>query len=543
MAKLPSTLHETTPAPAQLPARSGSLITPEDVLFLDEVRRTRAFNLFIGLTAVGIALGLPFLGGDPVAKLLMLITCVIAIPFGFGCYWYLRNAELYTARLVKLVGHAYNLALLPAYYYFGPMSGVVALVPIGVFMFSIGHWVNAVRSLVVVFCGSHALLSMLFTVEILEYRSLVVPAHHSTVDSIFILSVTQGIFIAAYFLGRDMRRSSLEILARHDRVVRDVVQREALLQEAMIELDQARQNGVGRYSELVVGSFKLGPLLGRGGMGEVYEAVHITTDEPAAIKLLLPSSAIEARLVERFMRELEVAAALVSPHIVRVLEVPEPSSPLKYLAMERLRGQSLAEILRHQSTLPAPDTARMLREIGAGVHAAHRAGIVHRDLKPANVFAHRETAKRIVWKVLDFGVSKLSDSDGTLTGSRVVGTPGYMAPEQASDQLVDYRADLFALTTMVYRVLTGNPPFSGSDVATILYAIVHTMPVRPSLYCKLPIELEYVLAIGLAKEPDNRFADVPELVRAVEEGMAGRIDPDLRDRAEILLSEFPWRKE
>src|SRR5262249_31133523 len=157
--------------------------------------------------------------------------------------------------------------------------------------------------------------------------------------------------------------------------------------------------------------------------------------------------------VRRFLRELHTAAAIDSPHVVRVIAIGE--EPLPHLVMERLRGRDLSSILREARTLAPAKVVELLEQAGAGVTAAGAVGIIHRDLKPQNVFLAGTT-----WKILDFGVSRLADTGDTLTAGHLVGTPAYMAPEQARGARVDHRADLYALAAIAYRCLTGHAPYS-----------------------------------------------------------------------------------
>ena len=243
----------------------------------------------------------------------------------------------------------------------------------------------------------------------------------------------------------------------------------------------------------------------------------------------------------RFLREVEVAATLDEPHIVRVLEFGNASAPVPYLAMERLRGQDLAQILREQRRLDAEQVVELLDEAGRGIAAAARAGVVHRDLKPQNLFLAQQPAGPPIWKVLDFGVSKLVGERGTLTQGQVVGTPVYMAPEQAQGREVDQRADLYALAAIAYRCITGSLPFRARDVPSIMYQVVYKMPVRPSALVEVPEDVEHVLLIAMAKNPAHRFPTANELARALEDGLKGRLPEAVRGRARELARLHPWR--
>src|SRR5262245_1827578 len=189
------------------------------------------------------------------------------------------------------------------------------------------------------------------------------------------------------------------------------------------------------------------------------------------------------------MREAEAAARLESPHVVSVLEIGTTAGEIPFIAMERLRGFDLAHHLRRHRRLGIPNVLVLVQEIAAGLDAARAAGIVHRDIKPHNLFLS-ERDGHFAWKVLDFGVSKLAGRSGTLTRGHVVGTPGYMAPEQARGEEVDHRADLYALAAIAYRALTGQPPFTAKDVPATLHEVVYRMPAQPSTILDLPADID-----------------------------------------------------
>jgi serine/threonine-protein kinase len=274
-------------------------------------------------------------------------------------------------------------------------------------------------------------------------------------------------------------------------------------------------------------------------MGEVYEAERIDGGGAAAVKVLARGALGDRNKVARFVRELEIAGKLDAPNVVRVLEIGEPGSELPYLAMERLRGQDLAELMRERRSLPIGEVVDLARGVAAGLGAAHAAGIVHRDLKPSNVFRHDEGGGRLVWKILDFGVSKLAGS-GELTRDVVIGTPGYMAPEQARGGEADARADVYALAAIAYKALTGSAPFSGTDVPATLFKVVHKMPVRPGELAPVSADVDAVLAVGLAKDAEQRFASAGELADALAAAARGQLGEHLRERARTVLTDRAW---
>jgi serine/threonine-protein kinase len=210
--------------------------------------------------------------------------------------------------------------------------------------------------------------------------------------------------------------------------------------------------------------------------------------------------------------------------------------------MELLAGTDLASLLRRRRRLPGREVIDLLRQIGRGLDAAHRLGVVHRDLKPQNLFL-ADTAEGQVWKLLDFGVSRLVGADSSLTRGQAVGTPSYMSPEQARGRDVDHRADLFALGVVAYRALTGRPPFSGREVPQILYSVVHAMPPRPSEVADLSPAVDDVLAVAMAKRPADRFDTAAELAEALEAALAGRVALALQARADRLTLRWPWGRD
>jgi serine/threonine-protein kinase len=296
------------------------------------------------------------------------------------------------------------------------------------------------------------------------------------------------------------------------------------LAEVKDEAARASRKNEGRWTGQAMGSFKLGLVLGRGAMGEVYEGIG-ANGRPAAVKLLNQRATGSSALVERFHREMTVAARLDSPHIVRVYEISPPDAPVPYIAMERLHGTDLAARLRTESRMPSDELVVMLDQVARALEVARLANIVHRDLKPHNLFLHEGGT----WKVLDFGVSKLLGSgEGTLTGEGIVGTPQYMAPEQAAGGEVTHAADVYALGAIAYRCLTGRVPFKGKDLAELVYQLVHAAPVRPGLLGRVSTAIEDVLAVAMAKDPKKRFPSAIAFAQAFIAARRGRlvaIDP------------------
>jgi serine/threonine-protein kinase len=496
------------------------------------------------MPAIGIALALT-MHGDPLAAHLLIATSVVTITASLVLLVVLRDDKNYRVWLSTLIGHLAVVTLNASVYFFGVNSAVVAVTPIGTYFFALGQSFRGALSIHLHATLGHAALTILQVAAVIPEVGVLRAPSMTAPERIGVLIAIQGIFASAFLMARGLRKSTLATMEDLDRAVRDNAQRQALLDEAKHDLAWAlRLGGPGRYTSQAAGSYRLGNVIGRGAMGEVYEAVHAKTGEQAAVKLLGPEALANPDLVARFFRELQIAQSLSVDNVVKVLEVPRSFDELPYLAMERLRGETLADRLRKRPRMTVEESLDLMRGITRGVAAAHAAGIVHRDLKPRNVFAHAASDDAPpVWKILDFGVSKLIDRGGTLTHGHVVGTPGYMAPEQARGSDVDRRADLYALGVIAYRVLTGRPAFTGRDVPAILHAVVYETPPRPSEIAPIPEELDVVLAIAMAKRAADRFEDADQLAAAFAAAAAGTLDRTLRDRADTLLRAHPWGSE
>jgi serine/threonine protein kinase len=275
-----------------------------------------------------------------------------------------------------------------------------------------------------------------------------------------------------------------------------------------------------------MGSYQLGELLGRGGMGEVYYATHRMLARPAAIKLIRPEviggsdSAAAQLAVARFRREAEAAANLRSPHTVELYDFGVTDDQTLYFVMELLEGLNLESLVRRHGPLPAGRVVHILRQVCASLEEAHVRGLVHRDIKPANIHVGRVGLVYDFVKVLDFGLVK-PISDGTLEyslatqGGLVIGTPGYMAPEIALSAKVDGRADLYSLGCVAYYLLTGRQVFEGDTVMQVFAQHLQAAPTSPSQRgpCTVPPDLEQLVLSCLAKKPEDRPQSAAELDR------------------------------
>jgi len=252
--------------------------------------------------------------------------------------------------------------------------------------------------------------------------------------------------------------------------------------------------------------------LGQGGMGAVYLAQG-TDDRLVAIKVLHPSLAADAALVERFHAEARAASRIGHPSIVAVRDLGHAPPDLHYLVMEYLSGRSLTKALEDGAMAPAR-VCELVSQMLAGLSAAHVRGVVHRDLKPDNLQLVTDPQGREQLKILDFGVAKVLGGPGsgqTVAGT-LVGTPEYMAPEQVAGDQVDARADLYAVGIIAYRLLTGVLPFTGPTVLAVLMSHQQDVPASPSSINPLvPQAVSDVVMRALAKKPEGRFSSADEM--------------------------------
>ena len=259
--------------------------------------------------------------------------------------------------------------------------------------------------------------------------------------------------------------------------------------------------------------------IGRGGMGEVYEATHARLAGRYAVKLLLEEIAANPEAFARFRREAEVTSALRHPNIIQVIDFNEMTDGTPYLVMEFLEGIELSREIERVGQLSVDRVQEILRQTSSALTAAHNRGVVHRDLKPENLFLARvEGEDHEVVKVLDFGISKVKEATTKLTKeSALLGTAHYMAPEQALGDVdqIDARSDQFSLGAIVYQMLAGREPFWGDSVAAVVYQVVHKQP--PALPTVNPAVSRPVAAVverAMAKKRDERFPSMRDFHQA-----------------------------
>ncbi len=278
---------------------------------------------------------------------------------------------------------------------------------------------------------------------------------------------------------------------------------------------------------VVNGKYRLVRLLGEGGMGSVYEAVHEVLGTRVAIKVLHPELSRRTGLVERFLQEARVAAQIRSAHVVQVTDVDRTPEGHAYIVMELLEGEPLSTILDRQHKLAVPTAADYTLQILEALEAAHALGVIHRDLKPENVFLTYAAGKATL-KLIDFGIAKARRTDPqqrNLTVAGVVmGTAEYMPPEQArSADKVDARSDLYAVGVMLYEMIAGSRPVGGED-ARIVATRVERGEVIPLVQAapEVPREVAGLVHRAMAARPELRFATATEMRIALDNAVAGR---------------------
>jgi serine/threonine protein kinase len=284
--------------------------------------------------------------------------------------------------------------------------------------------------------------------------------------------------------------------------------------------------------QVVSARYRVVRLLGEGGMGQVFEAEQIAIEKKVALKVLKAELSLRADVVERFHREAVSACRIKHPNVVDVFDLGQLADGRFYLAMELLEGRDLAQLLAESAPLSPARGVDLALQICRALAAAHKAGVVHRDLKPENIYLHRTPDGDEVAKIVDFGIAQLrapqKEAPAKVDGARhrrltvegaVVGTPEYMAPEQAKGLPIDQRVDIYAVGAMLYEMFVGRPPFTANTLMHILALQMSDDPPLPmckaNVHLEISPELEQVIMRALAKNPDERYASMAALIDAI----------------------------
>lgn len=267
------------------------------------------------------------------------------------------------------------------------------------------------------------------------------------------------------------------------------------------------------------GRYRLVALLGRGGMGEVWRAHDTETDRVVAIKLLPASLSADEEFQQRFRREAHAAARLNDPHVIPIHHYGEINGQL-YVDMRLIEGRDLETVLADGPLDPAR-AVRIIEQVARALNAAHKVGLIHRDIKPSNILLDADDFAYLI----DFGIARALDETRMTKSGNTIGTFQYIAPERLDDRAEeDARADIYSLACVLYESLTGHPPFPGHTMAHLVNAHLYMPPPRPSTtQSDVPEEVDDVIATGMAKDPDQRYATTIELANAARDAITDPI--------------------
>ena len=287
--------------------------------------------------------------------------------------------------------------------------------------------------------------------------------------------------------------------------------------------DAIRALAEARAGQVIAQRYRLGRLLGWGGMGMVFEAEHVAIRRRLAVKLLHATFIEIQDAARRFEREAVTAGRLRHPNCVEVSDFGQLDDGSLYLVMELLTGRSLGTLLDESERLPPARAIHIVRQILRGLSHAHSLGVVHRDIKPDNVFLVERDGDSDFVKLLDFGIAKLvgEAADGmtqlTQTGT-AVGTPSYLSPEQVFGSALDGRADLYSTTVVLYEMISGRTPFAGDAVAVVKQHLTAEPPPLAEVAPDVPVSphLTGVIERCLAKDPADRYASAVEYLAALD---------------------------
>ncbi len=268
---------------------------------------------------------------------------------------------------------------------------------------------------------------------------------------------------------------------------------------------------------LIAGKYELDSLIGEGGMGAVWRARNVALDAPVAIKVVR-ATGDRALLSGRLMQEARAAAKLAHPAIVKVFDIGQTENGDPFIVMELLQGASLGDVLERDGRLPAVQAVRLMLPIADALWLAHDKGIVHRDLKPDNVFIVEQEGS-IQPTLVDFGIVKIEEKESSTHLTKagdVLGSPDYMSPEQARGlDRINHLTDVWSFCIVLYELITGETPFDGANYNALLRQIVEATPVSLLERAAADAELSAIVARGLSKQPEQRFASMGELGRAL----------------------------
>jgi serine/threonine-protein kinase len=482
-----------------------------DVIRDEEAARAAAFGRAVAILCVVGLLVSAFRDLPLRDRIIINAPLAVLAITGLGVWWRSRKAGTYSRSLFRAFGLISAASALLLIYRLGVFTPIIVIIVLGLAFFINTADRKFAASMALVVIGIYLTLALLTSFGVLADAG--VWRTPGLQQKLSMSAIVTAVMLAQLFVTLANRRAMQDAIMSAQRAMRDVQTREAQLAEAQENLDLALRGGnAGRLTGRTLNGYRVGNVIGRGAMGEVYSARNEETGRRVAIKVLQGSD--DATMAERFVREAQIARKVQAPNLVELVDTGVAPDGSPFIAMELLEGRDLSAMLRDRTNLPLVEVVALVEACAKGLTALHDAGVIHRDLKPQNLFLPTSTTKE--WKILDYGVSKIVGA--TMTKGELLGTPGYMSPEQAQSKDVDIRSDVFSLGAVAYRALTGRRAFSGEDMPAILYQVVYGTPARPSTLIQgLPPGLEDVLYKALAKKRDERYRTPIELAIAFRE--------------------------
>jgi hypothetical protein len=349
-------------------------------------------------------------------------------------------------------------------------------------------------------------------------------------------TLIMGSYATAFALAAVIDRRYEDLVAQGERAIVRAAQQAALLDTARTDLaERLASESRGIFSGTRIGRYELGRVLGRSGAGDLYAATRPGAPGRLAIKVVRQDQPAETANLRQLLREAEALRRIRSEHVAKVVDFAGPDAEVPYLVMEFIEGTSLADLLYGRERLPIADVRALSRGIGRGLHDVHAAGVLHGDVKPSNVIRGADGK----WTLVDFGAAEVVGSSGVAPG-RVAGAPAYLAPEQLVGEPIDRHADLYSLCLVIYRALTGRPPYTAVSAKDIAEVARKQGPPDPRLFVDVPADVALALRVGLAAWPADRFDSGAELVAVLERAFDGRLEAAHRKRAHDVLRRQPW---
>jgi len=292
---------------------------------------------------------------------------------------------------------------------------------------------------------------------------------------------------------------------------------------------------------VVKGRYQIMSRLGEGGMGTVYLAEQVSIGRKVALKVLRGNYAMDDEFIERFRREARLAASLNHRNIVTVYDFDQGDDESLFIAMEYLDGEKLSDVIQRDGPLDMGRAVRLCLQFAEGLEAAHHAGVIHRDIKPDNIMVVGEEGAETI-KLMDFGIARLRDVAGTSRLTRpdvIMGTPAYMAPEQAEGKETSERTDIYALGIVLYEMLSGEVPFKATTPAAVLLKQIQEIPVPlRKLRREVPTEIERLVMQALEKKPERRQRDMRDLVQGLRKAVKTIVGDNVPD---TIMTTIPMK--